>query len=141
MQTRRGDTNLVGEIDSSNISVTSGSPTVKLASPVDSVSTITPPSPVESVSSVSSVDSVSSILPVPDPTPKAYLSNLNIHVSNLPTQPLAQQGVIKTYADAAIQTESKILWQSFKDWLRDVFSVPSSDISSFGHSRVEKWRI
>lgn len=27
---------------------------------------------------------------------------------------------------AAVQTESKSLWQNFKDWLRDVFSVNSA---------------
>jgi len=61
------------------------------------------------------------------------LPNLDtsIQVDNLPSH---------GYVDAAVQTESKSLWQSFKDWLRDVFSVNSSDVGSFGHDGVDNWR-
>nr|AQU12788.1 hypothetical protein [Thelephora ganbajun] len=44
------------------------------------------------------------------------------------------------YVDAAVQTESKSLWQNFKDWLRDVFSVNTSEVGTFGHDAVDNWR-
>lgn len=55
----------------------------------------------------------------------------NIKVEKLPTH---------GYVDAAVQTDSKSLWQNFKDWLRDVFSANSSEIGTFGHDGVEKWK-
>lgn len=46
------------------------------------------------------------------------LSNLdsNVQLDNLPSQ---------GYVNAAVQTETTSLWQSFKDLLRDVFSINS----------------
>lgn len=55
----------------------------------------------------------------------------NIKVDNLPTH---------GYVDAAVQTESKSLFQSFKDWLRDVFSINETEVGTFGHDGVENWR-
>lgn len=55
----------------------------------------------------------------------------NVQLDNLPKH---------GYVDAAVQTESKSLWQNFKDWLRDVFSVNSSDVGTFGHDKVDNWR-
>lgn len=44
------------------------------------------------------------------------------------------------YVDAAVQTETATLWQSFKDWLRDIFSINSSEVGSFGHNVVKMER-
>jgi hypothetical protein len=43
------------------------------------------------------------------------------------------------HVNVGIQTESNSLWSLFKDRLRDVFSVNSSDVGSFGHNKVNNW--
>lgn len=60
------------------------------------------------------------------------LNNFTVEPTNLTD--------VADYVDVGVQTESKSLWTTFKDWLRDVFSVNSSDVGSFGHDGVENWR-
>ena len=66
-------------------------------------------------------------------------NNPDLTVSSINNTPINNVDGVN-YVNAAVQTESKTLWQSFKGWLKDVFSVPDTEIGTFGHSKVEKWR-
>lgn len=44
------------------------------------------------------------------------------------------------YVDVGVQTNTTSLWGTVKQWFLDVCSVRSSELSSMGHNKVEKWR-
>jgi hypothetical protein len=44
------------------------------------------------------------------------------------------------YVDVGVQTNTTSLWGSVKQWFLEVCSVRSSELSSLGQHKVEKWR-
>jgi hypothetical protein len=43
------------------------------------------------------------------------------------------------YVDVGVQTEPQSTWQIVKEWFIDTFSINSSEITSIGNTRVNKW--
>lgn len=44
------------------------------------------------------------------------------------------------YVDVGVQTNAISLWGSVKQWFLEVCSIRSSQLSSMGHNKVDKWR-
>ena len=55
----------------------------------------------------------------------------------LGTTPNPQGGL---YVDVGVQTNAPSTWQTVKQWFLDVCSLRSSQLSSLGQNKVEKWR-
>ena len=70
-----------------------------------------------------------------------FSTNSESLVNTLPSLDSISELPVATinHVNVGVQTESKTLWSLFKDWLRDVFSVNSSDVGSFGQTKVNNW--
>ena len=48
--------------------------------------------------------------------------------------------VSEQYVDVGVQAETKSTWQIVKYWFRETCCINSSELTSLGQNRVDKWR-
>lgn len=70
-------------------------------------------------------------------SPRMWLEYINNWINELLSSP-TQAG---KYVDVGVQVDtSKSTWETVKQWFFEVCSVRSTDLSSMGYNKVDKWR-
>jgi hypothetical protein len=71
---------------------------------------------------------------------RMWLESIRNWVNELLSSPNPQASATGHYVDVGVQTNAPSLWGTVKQWFLEACSVRSSELTSLGQNKVDKWR-